>query len=76
MDLTGNEQHGFKRKRGTSSLQIHIQSILARATDAKNYAIMASLDVSVAFDLVYIELLMKRLEVIGFQNDLLGLKSR
>ena len=37
IDLIGDEQHGFKTKRGTSILQIKIQSILARATDANNY---------------------------------------
>ena len=73
VDLTGDGQHGFKKKRGTSTLQMQIQSILARATDANNYAIMASLDLSAAFDLVDIDLLMTRLKIIGFPADLLEL---
>ena len=73
IDLTGDEQHVFKRKRETSALQLQIQSILARATDANNYAIMASLDLNAAFDLVNIKLLMVRLKVIGFPEDLLEL---
>ena len=40
-----------------------IQSILSRALDSGNFALMASIDLSAAFDLVNIDHLMKRLKL-------------
>ena len=71
VDLTSEDQHGFKKKKGTSTLQLQVQSILARANDANNFAIMASLNLSAAFDLVNVKLLMKRLKILGLPNDVL-----
>ena len=51
-DLTGQDQHGFKRKRRTKTAGMEIQSELARTIDQGNFAAMASLDLSSAFDLV------------------------
>lgn len=50
-----------------------IQSILARALDQDNYALMASIDLSAAFDVVNIELLIKRLKLIGIPKDVVEL---
>ena len=52
IDLTGVNQHGFKRKRSTSTAGLEIQSEIARALDSNKYSIMASLDLSSAFDIV------------------------
>ena len=52
IDLTGVNQHGFKRKQSTSTAGLEIQSEIARALDSNKYSIMASLDLSSAFDIV------------------------
>ena len=60
VDLTGSAQHGLK-KRSTTSLSLTIQTIIAQALDGDNYAIMASLDLSAAFDEVNINLLLNNI---------------
>ena len=67
VDLTGKSQHGFKRKHSTASLTI--QSLLPSALDDNNFAVMASLDLSSAFDVVNVELLIKWLGIIGIPED-------
>jgi hypothetical protein len=59
IDITGKQQHGFKKGCSTLSLGLEIQSLIARALDEDHYAIMASLDLSAAFDVVNIPLLIK-----------------
>ena len=46
IDLTGSKQHGFKRKRSTSTAGLEIQSEIARALESNKYSLMASLDLS------------------------------
>ena len=75
VDLTGKSQHGFKKKHSTATASLTIQSLLARSLDDDNFALMASLDLSSAFDVVNIELLLKRLQIIGIPNDLITLLS-
>ena len=75
IDITGKHQHGFKKNRGTASLAIQLQSIIARALDEDNYVAMASLDLSAAFDVVNIDLLIDRLRVLGVPCDMVGLLS-
>ena len=43
----------------------------ARAADNNCYVVMASLDLSMAFDLVNVELLVKRLRIMGTPADLI-----
>ena len=50
-----------------------MQSIIARALDEDEYVGMASLDLSSAFDVVDIDLLLKRLRVIGLPSDMVAL---
>ena len=73
IDITGENQHGFKKDKSTSTLGIQIQSIIARALDEDNHTIMASIDLSSAFDVVNIELLLKRLRVVGLPDSLVAL---
>ena len=47
--------------------------MIARAADNDCYVVMASLDLSMAFDMVNIELLVKRLRIMGMPNDLIKL---
>ena len=73
LDLTGKQQHGFKKIKSTATAGRLLQSIISRATDDDCFVLMASLDLSAAFDLVNIELLMKRLKIMGFPMDLTNL---
>ena len=73
VDFTGKQQHGFKKNHGTSTLGIQLQSIIARALDDSKYVLMASLDLSAAFDLVNVKLLIKRLYLIGLPKDVIEL---
>ena len=75
IDLTNKSQHGFKSKHSTLTAGLKIQSLIARAVDDDMYALMASLDLSSAFDVVNVELLMKRLRIIGLPDDMIELIS-
>ena len=73
VDLSGKQQHGFKKSKSTSTLGLQIQSLIARALDESNYVLMASVDLSAAFDVVNIDLLIDRLRIIGLPRDVVGL---
>jgi hypothetical protein len=75
IDLTGANQHGFKKGRSTSALSAELQSIIGHALDENEYLLMASLDLILAFDLVNIGLLLKRMRNIGLPNDVINLAS-
>ena len=64
-DLTNENQHGFKRGKSTTSAGLSIQSALARALNLGQFALLANLDLSSAFDLVNVNLLLKRMRIIG-----------
>ena len=73
MDLTGKHQQGFKRIKGTATAGALLQSIIASAADDKCYVVMASLDLSMAFDMVDTNLVIKRLREMGIPDDLIKL---
>jgi hypothetical protein len=73
ISLTGKSQHGFKKNHSTATIGLVLQSVLANALDQNNYALMASLDLSAAFDVVNIELLKKRLDIVGIPSDVVSL---
>ena len=62
IDITGEQQHGFKKNRSTITAGLTIQSIISRKMDEDNFVVMSSLDLSAAFDLVNLDLLLKRLK--------------
>lgn len=72
-DLTGSNQHGFKKGKSTTTLSLTIQSLIARALDEDKFVLMASLDLSSAFDVVNVKLLLKRLKIIGLPADVIEL---
>ena len=72
-DITGQNQHGFKKGRGTATLSAELQNMIARAMDGEEYVLVASLDLSAAFDLVDVKLLIKRLIIIGLPDDVIQL---
>ena len=71
IDITGKEQHGFKRNKSTSTLSLLLQSLIAQALDEDKHAFMASIDLSAAFDVVNIPLLLLRLKIIGLPSDII-----
>ena len=70
-DITGAAQHGFKKNRSTETACLDIQSRIAQECDKGNYVTMSSLDLSSAFDVVDQKLLIKRMEILGFPNEIL-----
>ena len=58
----------INKSKSTASAGLIVQSILSRALDSGNFALMASIDLSVAFDLVNIDLLMKPFSTIDLPN--------
>ena len=73
VDLTGKQQHGFKKGKNTSTLALQLQSLIARALDENCYVLMASIDLSAAFDVINIDLLMSRLRILGIPEDVASL---
>ena len=67
----GKQQHGSKRKKSTATAGALLQSLIARAADENCYVVMASLDLSMAFDMVNTVHLIKRLRIMGMPVDLL-----
>ena len=51
------------------------KSLIARAVDDDMSVLMASLDLSAAFDVVNVELLLKRLTIVGLPSDVVELIS-
>ena len=60
-------------KSSTATASLITQYLSARSLDGDNSSLMASLDLSSAFDFVNVELLPRRLEIIGFPNDIITL---
>jgi hypothetical protein len=72
-DLTGINQHGFKRNHSTSTFLIEIQNLIARALDEDKMVLLPSLDLSAAFYIVNFSLLLKRLCLLGLPRDIVDL---
>ena len=47
-----------------------IQSIIAHELDSGQFALMANLDLSAAFNIINEKLLLKRLKIVGLPNDI------
>ena len=73
VDITGKQQHGFKKGKSTLTLGLKIQSLIARALDDDKFVLMASLDLSAAFDVVNTQMLVKRLKILGLPEDVIAL---
>ena len=72
-NLGGKEQHGFTKGKSTCTAGLVLQSLIARALDDDHLVLLASLDLSAAFDIVNVGLLIKRLRVIGLPDDIVNL---
>lgn len=51
-DTVGENQHGFRKSRSTTTAALSIQSIIADSMDRRKFVIMYSIDMSAAFDLL------------------------
>jgi hypothetical protein len=67
VDITRHGQHGLKKRRGTSTISVEIQSLIAQALDGNEFGLVASLDLIAAFVTANIELLLKRFKKMIFQ---------
>ena len=59
--------------KSTATAGLTLQSIISRALDEDNYVALASIDLSAAFDIVNVDLLIKRLRKIGLPDDVVDL---
>ena len=69
----GKQQHGFVRNKSTATAGLLLQSLISRALDDDEFVAMAGIDLSAAFDIVDIDLLIKRLAILGLPNDVIRL---
>ena len=70
MDITGKNQHGFKKGHSTITAMMDIQNNISTAIDNKKYVAMLSLDLSAAFDVVNHRRLFRILRKIGLPENL------
>jgi hypothetical protein len=73
IDLTGNNQHGFKPGRSTITACLDLQQRIAEAADDGSFVAVASTDLTAAFDVVNFSLLLKRLNIMGLPKYLIDL---
>ena len=59
--LGGKQQHGFFKTKSTVTAGLLLQSLITRALDDDHYVALASIDLSAAFNIVDVDLLIKRL---------------
>ena len=70
-DLTGKSQHGFKKDHSTETACLELQSLIASHCDEGKYVTVCSLDLTAAFDLVDVGLLLKHLKIMGLPTQLI-----
>jgi len=70
IDLTGEEQHGFKKNRSTVTAGLSLQHTISSALDEGLVAGCVSLDLSCAFDVIDHGLLIKRMKILGLPPDI------
>jgi hypothetical protein len=71
--LTGTNQHGCKKECSTITASVDIQSRVAALMDQDQYVVVASLDLSAAFDVVNVDLLLVRLKKMGLPTEIINL---
>jgi len=72
-DITGSNQHGFKKNHSTVTALLQIQNEIAYSLDNNYYHGILSLDLSAAFDMVNPGLLVTRMKHAGLPNDVIDL---
>ena len=56
----GKQQHGFMKNKSTVTAGLMLQSLISRALDDDCFVVLAGIDLSAAFDIVNVGLLIKR----------------
>ena len=69
--MGGKQQHGFTKNKSTVTAGLVPQSLISRALDDNCFVAMAGIDLSAAFDVLDINLLMKRLKILGLPGDVI-----
>ena len=72
-DLSGTTQHGFKKRRSTVTAAMELQNIIAGGLDEDCYVAVASMDLTAAFDVLDVSLLLTRMQNLGIPGDVLKL---
>ena len=67
----GKQQHGFIKNKSTVIAGLVLQSLIARAIDDDCCVALASIDLSAAFDVVDVELLIKHLTLFNMTKIIL-----
>ena len=73
ISIGGKQQHGFIKNKSTVTAGLLLQSLISRALDDDDFVALASIDLSAAFDIVDVDLLIKRLVILGLPNDVVNL---
>jgi hypothetical protein len=63
----------MKRGHSTTTNSIELQSMISRALDDDKFVLVASLDLSSAYDVVNIKLLIKCLKIVQLPSDIINL---
>jgi predicted DNA-binding antitoxin AbrB/MazE fold protein len=66
VDLTGDRQYGFKKCKSTITACLDLQHTIASGCDSGEVVVAAGVDLSSAFDVVSVGLLLLRLRIMGF----------
>lgn len=66
--IYSDNQHGFRRGRGTQDAVLQVQKFVAEAVDAEMIPVVVLLDFSAAFDCVNHRRLLEKLKCIGIQD--------
>ena len=61
------------RNKSAATAGLLLQSLIARALDDDEYVALAGIDLSAAFDIVDVTLLIKRLAILGLPSDIIRL---
>jgi hypothetical protein len=64
-------QHGFRKQKSKVKARIELQSLLVQAINEGNYAVIESLNLSTAFDVIIVNELLRRLENMGIPRDVM-----
>jgi len=64
-NLEGNSQHDFRKHHSTTTACLELQSVITEAMDRGEYAVVYSIDMSAAFDLLRKDILMDEIEKRG-----------
>ena len=63
----------FKKYKSTATAGLFLRSIIANHADVGEHVLMASLDLSAAFDILKVLLILRRLEILGLPSVVLRL---